>query len=101
LQIVLSSDGPTSLPTGKAVTIFALLSGYVEISQPATSRDLRALLKGSTSNNTIQALEELVVNHAEMVMAKRLSALDVLEQYPDIEVPFSVRSLDFSAYTLD
>jgi hypothetical protein len=36
-----------------------------------------------------------------MVMAKRLSALDVLEQYPDIEVPFSVRSLDFSAYTLD
>ncbi|KAI0356058.1 fatty acid hydroxylase [Trametes cingulata] len=87
-QIVLSSDGPTSLPVDKPISVFSLLSGYVEISQPATTRDLRALLSVQSSDASKAALEDLSASYADKVMAKRLSILDILEDHPDIQLPF-------------
>ncbi|KAJ3553744.1 hypothetical protein NM688_g3453 [Phlebia brevispora] len=88
-QIVLSSSGPTSLPSGKAVTIASLLSGYVELSQPATTRDVRLLLTASSDAATKQALQELLDSYGENVLGRRLSVLDLLEQYPSIDLSFS------------
>ncbi|KAI0819916.1 fatty acid hydroxylase [Trametes gibbosa] len=88
-QIVLASEGPTSLPVGKPINIFSLLSGYVEISQPATTRDLRSLLAVESSDATKAALEDLSASYAEKVMGPRLSILDILEDHVDIELPFA------------
>ncbi len=87
-EVVLSSSTPTSLPVDKAVTISTLLSGYVEISQPATSRDIRTLLSTDLSDNTRKSLEALRNSHAELVVAPRLSLLDILEENRDIKLPF-------------
>ena len=85
---MLSSSAPTSLPVDKTVTIFTLLSGYVELAQPATSRDIRALLSTQLPDETRKSLETLQSSHAELVVSKRLSLLDILEEHPQIKLPF-------------
>lgn len=88
LQVTLTTDGPTSLPAGRPIAIFALLSGYVELAQPATSRDLRVLSSATASEETLAKLQELSASYADMVLAKRVSVLDILEDNPDINISF-------------
>ncbi|KAL1937786.1 hypothetical protein VTO73DRAFT_12805 [Trametes versicolor] len=88
-EIELSTGGPTSLPVNKPVTVSSVLSGYVELSQPATTRDLDILLKTKNSESSLKALQALSSNYAENVFKKRLSVLDILEEHPDIDLPLS------------
>lgn len=89
LQITLSSNIPTSLPVGQQITFFRLLTGYVELSQPATPRNLRDLLKTSRSERTTQTLNNLLENYAKDVLEKRVSVLDILEANLDIQPTFA------------
>lgn len=84
----MESSGPTSLPVGKPISIAALLSGYVELSQPATTRDLRILSSVDSTDATKAAIETLQASYSEKVLGKRLSILDILEAHPDIKLPF-------------
>ncbi|KAI0823976.1 bifunctional P-450/NADPH-P450 reductase [Trametes gibbosa] len=88
-EIELTTNGPTSLPVNKPISVSAILSGYVELSQPATSRDLDILLKAKNSETSTKALKNLLSNYTENVFKKRLSILDILEEHPDIELPLS------------
>jgi cytochrome P450/NADPH-cytochrome P450 reductase len=83
---VVSSFSPTSLPLDKPTSLVEILSGYVELSQPATTRDLRGLIDASTIGSTRTILESLIAAYAEKVLAKRLSILDILEAYKDIKL---------------
>lgn len=65
-----------------------MLSGYIELSQPATTRDLKALIETSTSEATTRILNALMDDYSQNVLAKRLSVLDILENYRDIRVDF-------------
>ncbi|KAF9812238.1 hypothetical protein IEO21_06278 [Rhodonia placenta] len=85
-EIVLTSSGPTPLPVDRSISVSALLLGYVELSQPATSRDLRVL--ASASGAPAEAILELASSYAEKVLSKRISVLDILEEYPNIKLPF-------------
>ena len=87
-QIVLGSAGPTSLPVDRPISIAALLSGYVELSQPATTRDLRILLSIDSSDATKAALQGLQASYSEKVLGKRVSILDILEEHADLKLPF-------------
>ena len=89
LQITLSSNIPSSLPVGRPITFFGLLSGYVELSQPGTPRNLRDLLKASKSEAATQALNNLSENYAKEVLEKRTSVLDILEANPDVQPTFA------------
>ncbi|KAI0071730.1 bifunctional P-450/NADPH-P450 reductase [Panus rudis PR-1116 ss-1] len=89
-EITLSISGPTSLPVNKAISVFNLLSGYVELSQPATTRDLRVLSLTAKSQATAEALKQLSSAYAVEVVEKRLSVLDILELHPDINISFEV-----------
>lgn len=86
---MVSSISPISLPVDKPVSLSEVLGGYVELSQPATTRDLRALIEFSTTDTTRTALSELTAAYSEKVLAKRLSVLDVLEIYKDINISLS------------
>ncbi|KAI0770681.1 fatty acid hydroxylase [Fomes fomentarius] len=88
-EIELHSTAPTSLPVNKPINVYNLLSGYVELQQPATTRDLDILLKTKTSEDTKKALHLLAAEYAEAVFKKRLSVLDILEEHKDIELPLS------------
>jgi cytochrome P450/NADPH-cytochrome P450 reductase len=70
----------------KPVGLADVLGGYVELSQPATTRDLRGLIDASTTDSTRTILEGLISAYAEKVLAKRLSVLDILETYKDIKL---------------
>ncbi|OBZ65058.1 hypothetical protein A0H81_14948 [Grifola frondosa] len=72
-EVTLSSVGPTSLPVRKPITLFTLLSGYVELSQPATTRDLDILSKACTSPTSSTALAALSASYSELVFKPRLS----------------------------
>ncbi|KAJ6560628.1 fatty acid hydroxylase [Mycena vulgaris] len=60
-EVVISSVGPTSLPGDKPVKLWEIMTDYVELAQPATAQDLK-----------LKAL------HAEAVMARHLSVLQIL-----------------------
>ncbi|KZT04430.1 cytochrome P450 [Laetiporus sulphureus 93-53] len=85
-EVLLSSAGPTPLPVDRPISVSALLSGYVELSQPATTRDLRILMTAEKA--PAEALQELLTTYGEKVLVRRLSVLDILEDYPEIKLPF-------------
>ncbi|KAJ6577595.1 fatty acid hydroxylase [Mycena capillaripes] len=85
-EVILSSVGPTSLPVGKPVKLSEILSGYIELSQPATTRDLGILSQAATSDATRAYLEELKADYNEAVQAKRLSVFEILETHTDIDL---------------
>jgi len=86
-EVEISSAGPSSLPTGKPITLSALFSGYVELSQPATTRDLRLLTDIAKNDpDALKGLQELSSAYVEKVVEKRLSVLDILEDYPSVHI---------------
>lgn len=86
----ISSDGPTSLPTGTPISATDVLRAYVELSQPATKRNIQALIEATEDEKTAASLKHLTGdNFPEDVTAKRLSVLDILEKYPTIPLPFA------------
>ncbi|EMD34573.1 hypothetical protein CERSUDRAFT_158100 [Gelatoporia subvermispora B] len=88
-EIIVSSNGPTSLPTNKAVSLFTLFSGYVELAQPATKRDLGILADAAATEASRKSLNDYVETYAEQVFGRRLSVLDLLEEHPEITLPLS------------
>jgi cytochrome P450/NADPH-cytochrome P450 reductase len=89
VQIELNTEGHTSLPTGQAIAVSSLLSGYVEISQPATTGDLRVLHELAHDPLVRSALQQLIKSYAENIALKRISVLDLLELHPGISLPFA------------
>jgi len=64
------------------------LKGYVELAQPATKRNLQALIDVS-SGATKSALEALLAAFEAQVQDKRRSVLDILESHASISLPFA------------
>ncbi|KAJ7622599.1 fatty acid hydroxylase [Mycena polygramma] len=85
-EVVLSSVGPTSLPVGKPVKLAEILGGYLELSQPATTRDLGILGQAAGSDSTRAYLADLKSSYTGAVLAKRLSVFEILEGHPDISL---------------
>ena len=61
----------------------------MELSQPATPRNLRDLVASSTSEAATRTLGRLSETYAQEVLAKRLSVLDILETNTDIQPTFA------------
>ncbi|KAJ6598272.1 cytochrome P450 [Mycena vulgaris] len=74
--VILSCIGPTSLPVGKPVKLAEILAGYIELSQPATTRDLGILAHAASTDSDRSYLAELRSSYSEAVLAKRLSVFE-------------------------
>ncbi|CAE6460910.1 unnamed protein product [Rhizoctonia solani] len=86
--IELNVIGPTTLPTGKPVSISEILSGFVEIGQVATKRNISTLLENAKDPATRTDLETLLVAYGvKDGQPTTGSMLDLLEKYPDIDLP--------------
>ena len=75
----------TSLPQGRAITVFNLLSSYVELKQPATQKQLATLAACTTDESTQHAIQSLTL---EEISNKRISIFDLLLKYPQLHLPF-------------
>ncbi|GJE90374.1 bifunctional P-450/NADPH-P450 reductase [Phanerochaete sordida] len=89
-EVKIESVGPSPLPTGRPINVTSLLSGYVELSQPATTRDLQTLAEATKSEDAKTALKHMLDNYAEAVQAKRMSVLDILEEHTSISISFAL-----------
>ncbi|KZV78883.1 cytochrome P450 [Exidia glandulosa HHB12029] len=90
-EISISSSAPTTLPIGRPINVSDLFSGYVELAQPATKKNIEALLHyAPKSGRTRNGLETLLTAYVPAVLEKRISVLNIIETYPDIDLPLSV-----------
>lgn len=88
-QLKISSNAPTSLPTNCDISARAVLDAYVELSQPATKKNVLALAAAAGEDHAVKAeLEALAAEKfQDEITAKRTSPLDLLERYPKLNVP--------------
>lgn len=88
--ITIADAGPTTLPVNVPMHVVDLLKGYVELTQPATLRDVEKLAEkasGAEEKKKLTDMAELAIYEAS-ILQHRISILDLLEQYPTIELPF-------------
>lgn len=91
-QAVLSSSGPTFLPTDRPVAVGELLTCYVELSQPAGRRQIAQLADATACPPEKAALLRLTADeeaYAAEVLDRRVSVLDLLERFPSVQLPFA------------
>ncbi|KAG8757092.1 hypothetical protein FRC11_004809 [Ceratobasidium sp. 423] len=86
-QIMINAAGPTTLPAGKQVSLVEVLQGFVEIGQPATKRNVSTLLGFVKDPSDRSALESML---ADGTQPQSNSMLDLLEKYPNIDLPLGV-----------
>ena len=87
-MLTISSTGPTTLPTDTPVSAFDVFGAYVELAQPASKRNILALLEAAPDDQTKKELTRLAdSDFAAEITAKRVSVLDLLERFPSIRLP--------------
>ncbi|KAH8426866.1 bifunctional cytochrome P450/NADPH--P450 reductase [Aspergillus melleus] len=86
-----ASNGPTAIPLGTPISAFELFATYVELSQPASKRDLTTIANAASSDADVQAelqyLASSPTRFSEEISKKRLSPLDILMRYPSVNLP--------------
>jgi cytochrome P450/NADPH-cytochrome P450 reductase len=78
--ITIDPSTPTSLPTGRTLSLYDVLSGMLELGQPITSRAAAALVKSIPEEKLAQELEERAAK--EDFQKSNVTLLDLLEDYP-------------------
>ncbi|KAF7551931.1 hypothetical protein G7Z17_g4675 [Cylindrodendrum hubeiense] len=87
-HLEINTNGPLALPTNTSVPANDILSSYVELSQPATKRNLLTIAEAASDEATKAAIQTLANDaYADEIIAKRVSVLDILERYPSIDLP--------------
>ena len=84
-----SSASASVFPTGTWIPINAVLRGYVELTQPASKKDIRHLASLATSIAERKALETLAETDEDDARAPT-SALDMPERFPSIDLPLAL-----------
>ncbi|MFN8673903.1 MAG: cytochrome P450 [Candidatus Sericytochromatia bacterium] len=86
-----SEDTISFLPTGYPINIFEILASYVELSQPATRKNLELLLENVEDEKEKDELYNLATDsYLENILQKRISILDLLEKYRSCKISFSL-----------
>ncbi|KAF3923088.1 hypothetical protein ABW20_dc0106127 [Dactylellina cionopaga] len=86
----ITSEMPTTLPTDTTISAGDLLSSYVELSQPATKRDLTTIANCCDDEATKKEILDLANDQEKFIREisqPRISTLDFLSKYPKIQVP--------------
>lgn len=79
----------TFLPRGTPLRISEVLGSYVEISQPATRRNIETLMHHTSDSATRMCLKSTGGSYfSSYITALNTSVLDLLETYPAIGLPF-------------
>ncbi|KAI5860380.1 cytochrome P450 [Durotheca rogersii] len=89
-HVTISSDEISYLPTNTSLPAHNILGAYVELSQPATKRNIAGLVEATKDQDAKEALKKLASESYEEVLAKRISVLDLLEKYPSVDLPLGV-----------
>lgn len=84
--MTLAKDAHTTIPTETAIAVTAVLGAYVELSNPASRKNIATLAKYAKENDS--SLETQLLANTDNTEA--LSILELLELHPTIDLPFAV-----------
>jgi cytochrome P450/NADPH-cytochrome P450 reductase len=88
IKIVSATD--TFFPTNHPVSAFDILSGYVELTQPITKKQLETVAGLCQNDDEQTKLTNLIGDAYEReILDKRISILDILEMYPSCQLSFA------------
>lgn len=92
LRLSLKHGVAGAIPVDSVINVENLLSRYVELCDPATTRQIKILAQYATCPPDVNALTALTEteNYKAQVLDKRVSLLDLLERFASIEMPFSL-----------
>ncbi|KAH8660283.1 cytochrome P450 [Xylariales sp. PMI_506] len=77
----------TKLPLNTPVSAYNILSGFVELGQTATTRDIITLSDATDQQSDRKALLDLAGDrYGTNVVAKQVSLLDLLEKFPSVDL---------------
>ncbi|KAI9048833.1 hypothetical protein LZ554_007664 [Drepanopeziza brunnea f. sp. 'monogermtubi'] len=87
-MLTIKSGANTTLPTGHPISAMDVLTMYVELSQPATRKNI-ARIAASSPDESVRAkiLDLAAKDFEEEILNKRKSPLDILEEYPSAVLP--------------
>ncbi|OLN87311.1 Bifunctional P-450:NADPH-P450 reductase 3 [Colletotrichum chlorophyti] len=89
-HVTIQASSPTTLPTDTSIPVSDVLSSYVELCQTATRRNISGLSQLAKDEEVRRKLQHLATDGYEAeVKTKRLSVLDLTEQFPLLSVPFN------------
>ncbi|CAF1180573.1 unnamed protein product [Rotaria sp. Silwood1] len=89
-QIKIHSLVDTFLPTSGPVSVFEVLSDYVELTQPISRKQLETLAVLCKDEKEQRQLTSISDDTYQMeILDKHVSTLDILELYPSCELSFS------------
>jgi len=90
VQLNRGSSTTSHLPSGMPVKISELLANHVEMQEPATRAQIRALAATTVCPPHVVELEALLedTTYKNEVLTKRLTMLDLVESYMACEIPF-------------
>lgn len=80
--IILKKGAHTTIPTERELNVTAILGAYVELSNPATKKNIATLAKYADA--------EKIDFAPESASNTSMSVLDILEGHPEIQLPFAV-----------
>lgn len=86
--VVIKAGSSTTLPTGRPVELKQVLSGYVELAQPATKRNVETLIEVAEGETKVN-LQKMADNYKESIMDRRVSVLDLLCDHPSLNISLS------------
>ncbi|KXJ93884.1 bifunctional unspecific monooxygenase/NADPH--hemo protein reductase [Microdochium bolleyi] len=87
-NITIEGDSLIPLPKNESVPVQSIFGAYVELSQPATRRNIISLSEASTEEGDKKALEKLASDdYKSEISEKRVSILDLLERFPAVRLP--------------
>ncbi|KAH9204492.1 putative cytochrome P450 oxidoreductase OrdA-like protein [Leptodontidium sp. 2 PMI_412] len=89
-MVTIKDGANTTLPTGHPISMMDILGMYVELSQPATRKNI-ARIAASCSDEGIRLKISALAgkNFEQEILNKRRSPLDILEDYPAAALPLS------------
>lgn len=79
------ASNATTLPTGRPVELKQVLSGYVELSQPASKHNLQTLANLAEGDDK-RSVQELLEKYKKAIVDPRLSVLDILQAHPSLNI---------------
>ncbi|OQD89465.1 hypothetical protein PENANT_c002G02902 [Penicillium antarcticum] len=88
-SITIKSFNALGLPHAKPVSVTELFSSYLELSQPATRNNLKALASFTPSVGDKQELLHFHESYDSLFQDKRISVLNLLEKFPSISLPIA------------
>jgi cytochrome P450 / NADPH-cytochrome P450 reductase len=85
-MITINAETHTTRPSGRPLSLFEVLTALVELSQPATSKQLKQVAVTIADPAAKESLKKLATDDfKEEILDKNKSLLDILERYPSAQ----------------